>query len=66
MFPDAIENGVYTGTHPTAGVSATFRADEIDVDADDDDKRAFTIAQLHRVSRTLPPLAPDTPPSTFG
>ena len=49
MFSDAIENGAYTGTHPTAGVRANVRADEIDADADDNDKRAFTIAQLDRV-----------------
>ena len=49
MYSDAIDDGAYTGTHPTSGVRANIRADEIDPDADDNEKRAFTIAQLDRV-----------------
>lgn len=49
MYNDAIDDGLYHGANPTNGVRANVRADEIDPDADDNDKRAFTIAQLDRV-----------------
>ena len=49
MYSDAIEEGDYKGAHPTAGVRANVRADAIDVDADDNEKRALTVGQLGRV-----------------
>jgi integrase len=49
MYSDAIDDALYTGAHPTDGVRANVRADEVDPDADDNEKRAFTVEQLGRV-----------------
>lgn len=49
MYSDAIDDGLFTGSHPTDGVRANVRADEVDADGDDNDKRAFSVEQLDRV-----------------
>lgn len=49
MFSDAKANGLYVGEHPTNGIRANIRVDAIDLDADDNAKRAVTIAQLARI-----------------
>jgi integrase len=49
MYSDAIDDDLYIGRHPTDGVRANVRADAIDAEGDDNEKRAFTVEQVGRV-----------------
>jgi integrase len=49
MYADALDEGSYVGTNPAHGVRANVRDEAIDLDADDNDRRAFTPAELGRV-----------------
>lgn len=52
LFNDAIDDGIYHGQNPVKGVRANARNQMIDMDADDNDRRAFTIDELDRVLRS--------------
>lgn len=53
LYGEAIDDGDYTiGTNPVSGVHANPRADEIDVEADDNERRPFSKVQLAAVLTT--------------
>lgn len=49
LYADAIDDGLYVGRNPVDGVRANVRADEIDADEDDNERRPFTAGQLAAV-----------------
>ena len=49
MLNDAIDDGIIPARNPFNGIRANVRADDIDLDADDNDRRAFTRDELASV-----------------
>ncbi|MGZ6589992.1 MAG: tyrosine-type recombinase/integrase, partial [Solirubrobacteraceae bacterium] len=49
MYAEAVDDRLHPGPNPVTGVHANVRADEVDADEDDNERRPFTPAQLAAV-----------------